>query len=168
MSLTTRVGVTLDATQYAARDLGTARFPVKYAKALQLATGTGANQADQLWSDTRTIAASGTDPLDLAGSLVDALGTTLTFARVKGLIVYAAAGNVNDVVIGGAASNTFVGPFVDATDKVKVRPGGLLVLMAPAATAYPVTASTGDQLLIANSGGTTSVTYDVVIIGASA
>lgn len=168
MALTTKLNVSLSAVQTAAKDLTTVRAPLDYAKALILGSGTAAGQADQLWSDTRTIAASGTDPLDLAGSLIDALGTTLTFARVKGLIVVAAAANVNDVVIGGAASNTFTGPFVDATDKLKVRPGGVLALFAPAATGYPVTASTGDQLLIANSGGTTSVTYDVVIIGASA
>jgi hypothetical protein len=168
MSLTTRLAVTLTAMQYAAKDLGTARFPVSYDKAMQLASGTAAGQADLLFSDTRTIVASGTDPLDLAGSLTDALGTTLSFARIKGLIVAAAAGNVNDVVIGGAASNGFVSWVGDPTDKIKVKPGGLLVLMSPGATSYPVTAATADQLLIANSGGTTSVTYDVVIIGASA
>lgn len=168
MPLTTRLAVSLNAVQTSAKDLTTVRAPVDYAKTLQLATGTAANQADLIFSDTRTITASGTDALDLAGSLVDALGATLSFARVKCLIVYAASGNTNDVVIGGAASNTFVGPFADATDKIKVKPGGILALMAPGATGYPVTAATGDQLLIANSSSGTSVTYDVIIIGASA
>lgn len=168
MALTTTLNVSMSAVQTSAKDLGTARFPVDYAKRLILASGTAAGQADQLWSDTRTITASGTDPLDLAGSLVDALGATLTFARVKGLIVCAAAGNTNDVIVGGAASNAFINWVGDATDKVKVKPGGVFCLFAPAATGYPVTASTGDQLLIANSGAGTSVTYDVVIIGASA
>lgn len=168
MPLTTRLSVLLNAVQTAQKDLQPVRSPLDYSKAMQMATGTAANQADLLWSDTRTIAASGTDPLDLAGSLIDALGATLTFARVKGLIIAAAAGNVNDVVLGGAASNGFVSWVGDPTDKVKVKPGGLLVLMSPGATSYPVTAATADQLLIANGGGTTSVTYDVVIIGASA
>lgn len=168
MSLTTTLNLGLSAVQTSAKDLGTARFPIDYAKRLILASGTAANQADQIWSDNRTITASGTDPLDLAGSLVDALGVTLTFARVKGLIVVAAAGNTNDVVIGGAASNTFINWVGDATDKVKVKPGGILALFAPGPTGYPVTAATGDQLLIANSGAGTTVTYDVVIIGASA
>lgn len=168
MSLTTKLSVALTAVQLSPKDLTTARAEVPYAKTLQLASGTAANQADLIFSDTRTIAASGTDALDLAGSLVDALGTTLTFARVKGLIVYAASGNTNDVVIGGAASNTWVNWVGDATDKVKVKPGGILALFAPGATGYPVTAATGDQLLIANSSSGTSVTYDVVIIGASA
>lgn len=168
MPLTTALRVALNAAQWSAKDLTSVRAPVDYTKAVQLANGTAAGQADLIFTDSRTIAASGTDPLDLAGTLVDALGATLTFARVKGLVVYAAPGNTNDVVIGGAVSNTFVGPFADATDKIKVKPGGLLVLMSPGATSYPVTAATADQLLIANSGAGTSVAYDVVIIGASA
>ncbi|MFI0897749.1 hypothetical protein [Streptomyces sp. NPDC020983] len=168
MSLTTRLAVTLNAVQVSNKDLTSVRAPIDYAKALTLASGTAAGQADLIFSDTRTLAASASETLDLAGSLVDAIGATLTFARVKGLIVYAAPGNVNDVVIGGAVSNAFVGPFADATDKIKVRPGGILALFAPAATAYPVTAGTGDLLQVANSGAGTAITYDVILIGASA
>lgn len=168
MALTTTLTLGLSAVQTSAKDLTTVRAPVDYAKRLILASGTAAGQADQIWSDTRTLAASASEVLDLAGSLVDALGATLTFARIKGLIVCPAVGNVNDVVIGGAASNTWVGPFADATDKIKVKPGGVLALFAPAAIGYPVTAATGDQLQVANSAAGTSVTYDIVIIGASA
>lgn len=168
MALITTLDVGLKASQTSPKDLTTATANVNYAKRLILATGTATNQADLIFSDNRTITASGTDALDLAGSLVDALGVTLSFARVKGLIVVAAAANVNDVVIGGAASNTFINWVGDATDKIKVKPGGVFCLFAPGATGYPVTAATGDQLLIANSSSGTSVTYDVVIIGASA
>lgn len=49
-----------------------------------------------------------------------------------------------------------------------VRPGGLLVLAAPDVAAYAVTAATGDLLHVANSAGGSAVTYDVVVIGASA
>jgi hypothetical protein len=168
MALTTTLTLGLSAVQTSVKDLTTVRAPVDYAKRLIMASGTATGQADQIWSDTRTIAASTSEVLDLAGSLVDALGTTLTFARIKGLIVCAAAGNTNDVVIGGAASNTFVGPFGAATNTLKVKPGGILALFAPAAIGYPVTPATGDQFQVANSAAGTSITYDVVIIGASA
>jgi hypothetical protein len=168
MALTTTLNVGLSAAQTAARDLTTVRAPLDYAKRIILASGVAAGQADLLFSDTRTLAASASESLDLAGGLVDALGATLTFARVKGLLVYAAPGNTNDVIVGGAAANAWVGPFADATDKAKVKPGGLGLWFAPGATAYPVTAGTGDLLQVANSGAGTSVTYDVVIIGASA
>jgi hypothetical protein len=51
-----------------------------------------------------------------------------------------------------------------------VRPGGVLALFTGAADAngYAVAAGATDFLRIANSGGTTGVTYDIWIIGTSA
>lgn len=140
----------------------------KYAKQINLATGTGANQADKRYSATRTLTASSSEDLDLAGSLTDVFGATITLARVKFLLVFAAAANTNNVVVGGASSNAWPGPFGATTHTVAVRPGGLLVMMAPDATGWPVTPATGDLLHVANSAAGTSVTYDVVIIGSSA
>ena len=127
--------------------------------------GGGANQVDKLWHDQRTLTASSAEDLDLAGALVDAYGTTLTFTTVKLIAVYAAAANTNNVVVGGAAANTFVGPFSDATDQVEVPPGGCFLVTHPAAAGWTVTAGTGDILEVTNSAGGTSVTYDIVIAG---
>jgi hypothetical protein len=168
MSLTSSLRVALTAVQYSALDLGTSRFPVTYDKTTNMPSGTAAGQADLLWTDTRTLAASASESLDLSGTLTGAFGATLAFARVKALLIRAADANVNDVVVGGVASNGFASWVGDPTDKVKVKPGGLLLLTAPGATAYPVTAATGDLLQVANGGSGTSVTYDVIVIGASA
>lgn len=167
-SLTSSLRVLLQSTQVNQLDLAAGRFPFTYDKSVNLPNGTGAGQADMLWTDTRTLAASTSEVLDLAGSLVGAFGATLTFARVKGLLIRAADGNTNDLLIGGAASNGFASWVGDPTDKVKIKPGGLLLLMAPGAIGYPVTAGTGDGLQVANSAAGTSVTYDVAVIGASA
>lgn len=168
MALTSRITADLSARATSALDLVTGSAPLSKTVQLDLASGTGANQADLVFSDQRTIAASGTDSLDLAGTLTDAFGATVSFARVKAIMITAASGNTNDVLVGGAASNTFLNWVSDATDVVVVKPGGLFLLAAPDATAYAVTASTGDILQVANSSSGTSVTYDVVIIGASA
>lgn len=135
--------------------------------AAALTSGTGANQADLMFSDKRTLSASASENLDLAGGLADAFGATLTFATVKAIMIKAAAGNTNDVVVGGAASNAFVGPFGGTTPTVAVKPGGFLLLFAPA-TGWTVTASTGDILKVANSSSGSAVTYDVVLLGTSA
>ena len=127
-----------------------------------------ASKADKIYTERVTLTASATETLDLAGSLVDALGAVCTFVAVKAIILVADAGNTNDVVIGGAAATQFVGPLGDATDKVKVRPGGFLACIAPDATGWQVGAGSSDNLKIANGGGTTSVTFDLIIIGASA
>lgn len=133
---------------------------------IQYAPGTGIGFADKMFSDQRTLAASATENLDLAGVLADPLGATLTFVHVKTIYFHASSANTNNVCVGGAASNTFVGPFADATDIVCVPPGGVALFSTPGA-GWTVTASTGDILKVANSSSGTGVTYDVVIIGTS-
>jgi hypothetical protein len=132
---------------------------------LAIANGTGADQANNVFSDERTIAASGTDNLDLAGVLGNALGATLTFTAIKAIMIVADEGNTNDVVVGGAASNTFAGPFADATDKVSIGPGDVFLITRRSAAGLGVTGATGDILKIANSGAGTPVTYKIIIIG---
>jgi hypothetical protein len=161
--------VQLDALSTSPLDLETGQASLDYKKAIGLTAGTGAGQADRRWSDKRTLAASANEDLDLAGVLTDVFGQAITFARVKQLVVVAAAGNTNNVIVGGAATNTWVGPFGAATHTLAVRPGEAKVICsATDATAYPVTAGTGDLLRIANSGAGTPVTYDIFIVGASA
>jgi hypothetical protein len=146
--------------------LGTPTFPFDVTALAQFTAGTGVAQADKLFSDQRTLAASATENLDLAGVLKDPLGATLTFGHVKMIVIIADPGNTNDVVVGGAATNTFIGPFADATDKVAIKPGHMLVL-GGRGTGWAVTPATGDIVLVANSAGTTGVTYKVLIIGTS-
>lgn len=169
MPLTSTFTFTATADQTAAAlDFTTPSAPLSRTYPIPLSSGTGANQADKLWHDQRTLTASSTEDLDLAGSLVDPFGGTITFARIKGIIIAAAAANTNNVIVGGASSNGFITWVGSATHTVTVRPGGFLALFAPDATAYAVTAATADLLHIANSAAGTSVTYDVVLVGASA
>ena len=165
MPLTTTGNLSLLGTLTNALDQGVASFPGSLGVPLNMTDGTAANQADLLFSDTRTTA---TEELDLAAGLTDAYGSTITMARVKAILIKAAAANTQDVYVGGAAANGFITPFVDATDKLIVRAGGAFLLWAPDATAYAVTAGTGDLLKIAAADGSTPITYDIIIIGASA
>ncbi|WEH40796.1 hypothetical protein [Streptomyces sp. AM 2-1-1] len=157
------------ATQTSALDFGTATAPASVSRSVTLGSGTGAGKADRIFHDRRLLNASGTEDLDLAGALVDAFGATITFARIKGLVVTAATANTNSVVIGAASTNAWA-TLLNVTGTITLRPGAAVALMAGAAdvTAYGVTASTGDLLKIANSGAGSSVSYDIVIIGASA
>lgn len=149
-------------------DLQSGDSPLSFQHGLSLPNGTGAGQADLLFTDRRTINASSNDDIDLSGTLTDVFGQAVVFARVKALMVVASSGNTNNVVIGNAAAAQFVGPFGAATHTIAVQPGGLAFLVAPGATAWAVTATTADILRIANSGAGTSVTYDIAILGASA
>lgn len=168
-TLNTKILVQLGASLSSALDLASATSDLDKSRQLNWSSGTTANKADTLWHDERTLAASGTEDLDLAGSLSGILGGTVTFAKVKAILVLADSGNTNDVVLGGASSNGFVGPFGAATHTVKVPPGGVILMAAPGAAGLgTVTASTGDLLHVANSSSGTSVKYQIVIVGTSA
>lgn len=166
MTLNTTIDLGVVANLTSALDLVTAAAPLTLTNRITMASGTATGLADLCWSDTRTVTASGTDPLDLAGSLSGNLGGTLTIVKLKAVIVRAAAGNTNAVRINRPASNG-VPLFIAASDGIDVLPGGLFVWVAPGA-GVTVTAATGDILNIDNSSSGTSVTYDVVLIGTSA
>jgi hypothetical protein len=129
--------------------------------------GTSTDEADLVFRDQRTLALSTSENLDLAGSLTDAYGTTITFAKVKALYVKAATANTGNIIVGGAAANTFVGAFADASDKIVIPAGGMYQV-ADAKTGWTVTAGTADILKIENDDGAASGTYDIIIVGTSA
>lgn len=164
MSLTAKLRLLIDGIQSAGRDLGTTSAPFSTSRTLSFADGSGAGQASKAWSDTRTLAASATEDLDLAGVLVDAIsGAAITFATIKAIVILAAAGNTNDVNVQRAAANG-VPLFLAASDGLPVKPGGAIAWGCPGA-GVAVTAATADLLTITNSGAGTPVTYDIVIIG---
>jgi hypothetical protein len=148
-------------------DFTTVSAPISRIYQQILTDGAGANQANRLFHDQRTLAASANEDLDLAGVLTDPFGATITFARIRGLVVAAAATNTNNVIVGGAAATQFSSWVGAATHTVIVRPGGFLALFAPDATAYAVGAGATDFLRIANSAAGTSVTYDIILLGSA-
>lgn len=166
MALTTDLTVRLAATLTNPLDLSTPTDALVQAARLIYTSGSGLNQANMSWHDQRTLTASATEDLDLAGSLSNAFGATQTFARIKLVMVAAATANTNNVNVTRPASNG-VPLFLAASDGIPVRPGGVFLWAAPDATGVAVAAGTGDLLTFTNSAGSTSVTYDVVIIGAS-
>ena len=168
MAFSGKLTAALQATLTGPLDLSTPVDPLDFSKIFDFATGTGttSGNADMSWHDTRTLTASATENLDLAGSLTNAFGTTQTFARIKAVIVFAAVANTNNVNVIREGTNG-VPLFLAAGDGVPVLPGGVFVWVAPAA-GVAVTAGTGDLLTFTNSAGSTSVTYSIIVIGASA
>ena len=144
-------------------DLGSAEVTNGFNNEKTFTNGTGANQAGQVFSDTRTTDNTG-EELDLAGSLTNGIGDTITFTAIKAIFIQAASANTLDVVVGGASTNTFVNWVGAAAHTVVVKPGGALALVDPGATGYAVTAGTGDLLKIAASASG-NVTYDIVLMG---
>lgn len=161
----TTASISLAATLLQAVDLGSAQATMRGGLSVNFSDGTGAGKANKVFADTATLAASATAAIDLNGTLLDAFGAVVSFTKIRALVITAAAGNTNDVQVGGAAANGFIAPFGAATDKIKVKPGGAFALIAPDVNGYGVTAATADLLQITNGGAGTGVTYSIIVIG---
>jgi hypothetical protein len=158
----------LDAVYRNVLDLGVPTDTFQKRTLIELSNGTGSAAADLFFHDQRTLTASGTEDLDLAGGLTNPLtGAAMTFAEVRFLLVTAASTNTNNVVVSRPASNG-VPIFSAAGDAQPISPGGILLLGGPADGKITVTAGTGDLITVTNSTSGSSVTYDVMIIGTSA
>lgn len=166
MAVTATVNLSVSGRHSNPIDLGTATLPFSLSASYALTDGTGAGQADRVFTDRRTLAPSATEDLDLAAVLTDAYGASLTFAKIKAVIVKADAANTNDVQVTRHAT-TGVPMFMAAGDGIALKPGYAFA-WAGSGTGVTVTASTGDLLTFTNSAAGTSVTYDVVIVGTSA
>ena len=165
MSLDTTIKLAIQAALRRSLDLATAQDPLHFTRTVTLTDGTGANQADQSFHDQRTLAGSASEELDVAGSLADAFGETVTLARVKVLYLKNLS-SADKLIVGGSAANA-LGLFGDSSDKLELRPGGLLLVTAPDADGIEVGAN--DKLKMAHSGDSTAnLDYEIVIIGATA
>lgn len=169
MAVSANVSMSVSGSQTSTADLGDATYPYSKSFGASYSSGTGAGQVDRVYTKTTTLGASGTGDIDLAGSLTDVFGATITFARIKSVQVTAAAANTNNVQVTRPASNG-VPIFMAAGDGIALRPGAAFSWASGTAdaTGVAVTAGTGDLLTFTNSAGTTSVTYTVVITGCSA
>lgn len=169
MPLSTQLDVNLSASYtQATSPPGTGAAAYALPKRYSWLTGVGANQADKIYTVSGTIAASGTATLDLAGSVTDIFGVTVTLVKLKMIMVQAAAANTNNVQLSQPASNGVAGLFSASGTSINVLPGGTLLWVAPNLAAIPVTAATGDLLTLANSSSGSSVTYTVTVVGTSA
>ena len=129
--------------------------------------GTGENQVNQHWRDSRTVTTStSTDDLDLAGSLTNIFGETVTFATIRELVIVnlsTVAGD--DLDIGGAAANAIT-TIQDGsgTAKLTLRAGGYLVLSAPL-DGYAISGGSADTLRITHAGSSEAINFDIIIKG---
>lgn len=140
------------------------RTSLSWAKSL--ADGTGLDQCDRIWWDTRPLAASASETLDLT-ALANTFGT-VNFARVKLVAIRLPYGatQASSIQVGAAASNPFVAHLGGTTPTFQVRNGGFAVFFAPDATGY--VAGTAKNLKVLNNDGTNAASYDIIIAGCSA
>lgn len=129
-----------------------------------LTVGTGADQADQVFSDQRTLAGTANETLDLQ-SLTNSLGVAVVFTKVKLLYIEVVSTNSDSTItVGASGSSAFNTPFSgDDTFSIDIGPGGVAMFCRTDSTAYAVSGTVKDLKVLNNSAS--SLTYNIIIAG---
>lgn len=134
--------------------------------------GTGLDQCNQVYSKAATITAAGRNTYDLAGSLTDMFGNTITFTGIKGLYVKNTSTTAARLLVGGGSDGAGTNAWdtwvtstaADGSEGVIVPKGGALLLVNPVAAGFGVTAGTVDILAIEELD-TLVGAYDLMVFG---
>jgi hypothetical protein len=134
----------------------------------QLSNGSAADQANTIWSDQRTVAASGHDDLDLTNLTHTLFGSTLSIdlASVKAILLVNTSTTTNDRLrFDSSVANACTAPFGgSATSLVEIGADSALLLSSKK-DGWTVD-STHKILRVANPSAD-AITYNIVILGTS-
>jgi len=164
-SLTAKATLKLSSTYTNPLDLSTPvdSFLADWSKSFT--NGTGTDQANLVWHDTRTLAGTSED-LDLNASLTSTLvpgAVTVKFTNIKILAIRNNSTTTTEILaVGGAAGTQFVNWVANSSDIVNIGPSGMLILISPI-DGYAVGAGASDLLKINSAAAT--FTYDIWLVG---
>jgi opacity protein-like surface antigen len=128
---------------------------------------TGDRAGNKLYRAAWSLAASATTDYDLAGSLTDFFGTTITLARVKGILLFHDEdSDATDGVEFGKSTLSAAGEAVSWTSPM-IAPSGWFGFVLPDATGIAITAATADKFRLRNLDASETATGQIVIIGSS-
>lgn len=144
-------------------------------KTIDLTDGTSDDQADLVYTKSGTLNAGQADSIDLAGSLTDDLGNSITFVTVKGIFLVNTSTLDAELELGGGSDGAGTNAFdtwitassADGSEALRVPYGGFAGIGVPK-TGFAVTAATGDILRVENTDGANAATYSLIIVGTSA
>jgi len=158
MNLQSRINVGIEATGSKTTGISTSIDPVRFALQYVFADGTGANQANKVYTVSGSVAPNANTAYDLIGGLLeDAFGDSVAFAKIKAILIenthatqaFGFETTITTIVQGGFQS---------------MRPGGVFLLVAPDSTGIPVTAG-ADTITYTNVSGAATATFKMTIIG---
>lgn len=121
----------------------------------------GFADADVIFTDSRTLALSGTFTYDLT-NLTDFFNDSIVFGTVLGIMIQVSDGEINAF---GAASNAFQWFLADPSDKVFINTAATLMFANDTLANGGVVDATHKNILIEESSGTDPASYKIVIIG---
>ena len=131
----------------------------------RFSTGTGANQCDRMYHDTRTLTGSANEDLDLT-TLLDANGVAIALVDVTLIIIEAASTNAGTIDVAPGAANGFDLIWDGTSPLLHLLPGATVMFECPTDPAWVVD-GTHKVLNFLNLVGT-SVDYTLTVCGRSA
>lgn len=165
MTVKTDLTLTVKVKEEASNDLGDSQMVHLLSISKFFGSGTGANQADVVYSDSFSAAASPVT-YDLLGSLSSVLtGSAINFVEVVGVFVVNDSTTSTENLTIGAGSNPVTGLWAASGDAAVIGPGGLFAWTSPVDGVAPV-AGTGDILTI--DPGSDTIAGRIVVLGRSA
>ncbi len=163
MGITGKVGIDVQLTDTRSGDLESGSLKTVMQQSWNLATaGVGADQADLLWSDKRTLASGANEDIDVAGSLASLFGAAV-FAKVKAIVVVSFANNTTNLTVIRQAPTGLPFLLADA-DGFILGPGDMFLITRRGAAGIAVAAGADDVINIANAAGN-SADYYILVLG---
>lgn len=162
-ALTSKITLNIGTSYTGSAGLGTSTEVLNLDYSITLTSGTGANQANVIYSASRSLVDDANEVLDLyaSGSLKDAFGTALTMETLKILVLYNTSTEASLKIGGGGAAMDI---FADNSDILTLPPGGKFVYSAPDATGLDITTQK-DLNLLHGGQGTAALVYKIIAIG---
>ena len=102
-------------------------LPVSQTRRYGFTDGTGQNQLGAVWQDLDASLATTTQTLD-TDALTDFKGAAMSDNNAVKFLCFMNDSDAGDLKVGGGDFSSFLG---DATDKIIVKPRGMLLLVAP-------------------------------------
>ena len=129
-----------------------------------ISDGSGSGEADGSWnSDPVTLLSGTTTTYDLTALPKILFGASVEyeFSRVISLVIKVDSTSTGTLVVGGASSNTWIGPFADTSDKIQIEPNSNWYV--DALNSGWTVSGTVKNLKLEASGG--DVLYTLAIVG---
>lgn len=164
MALSGRIALNIESTVTNPLDLSSPLDPLRYAISQVVSDGADANEASMHWHDSRQLLASGTDDIDLAGGITNAFGATITFARVKSILVRNKGTTAAAITVGPSPTNG-VANFLGTNDRLPA--GAWMAMGLFDATGWVITAGSADRIRVTNTSGSLTQEYEIIVIGSS-
>lgn len=166
MSLTGVITASFSFTQVAGSQPGfvSAKDTAQRTSTTQFSSGTGDGSVDLMLRKEYTVSSGGgTQAIDLVGANTDAFGNTISFAKIKGILVRNSSAVA--VSLKPGASSAWVA-LLKSGSEVVIPAYGILAFGVESGNGHSISAGS-DNLLLQNDAGA-NATVEIIVVGTSA